>query len=287
VWRESPGIGAKDVPSTLDATLGGGEVTIVDLFGGSRVLRPIEGDAGLMPAHRIALSDLPIFVEGIDVGLVRFIAGVAIDPDFIPTSYGSQEIGLSMTNAFPTRAVVEYRIVEPGGVDPRTGERDRSWEITPWKGNTTLTPGQSVRLPTEIVIGPREPAGRRDFVIDMRIVAEKDYGWIRVRAPVRIGLGNVTMNLTYRLVPTLAGPDLILEVQVTNTGDETLTAELTAFAPESARQRSSITDLTPGHQTTRRFLYPGGAARIRGGRAEVSLTMPDTGQRLNAAIQVE
>ncbi|MDX9910389.1 MAG: hypothetical protein RBS39_01015 [Phycisphaerales bacterium] len=287
VWRESPGTGAHELPTSLRMTLGDGEVTLVDLFGGARVIPPTPGDPSLLPAHEIPLSDLPAFVEGIDVELVRFISGVRIDPDFVPTSGGTQQIELVVANPFNSRTLVEYRIVEPGGVNPETRERDRSWEIAPWKGNVSLAPGETTRIPTDVNIGPREPAGRRDFVIDMHVQADKDYGWVRVRTPVRLGLSNVTMNLTYRFVPTPEGPDLILEAQVSNTGDSSLTAELTAFAPGSSRQRSTITDLAPGHQTTRRFLYPGGAARIRGGRAEVSLILPDSTQRLNAATTVE
>ena len=81
--------------------------------------------------------------------------------------------------------------------------------------------------------------------------------------------------------------DLVVEAHATNKGASPATLELSAFAPGFPRSRASIADLPPGDTATRRFAFPGAAAKLRGERVVVGALDADTQSRVNRSIPIE
>ena len=81
--------------------------------------------------------------------------------------------------------------------------------------------------------------------------------------------------------------DLIVEAIVSNTGQSPLTLEMTAFAEGFPRNKASITGLSPGNQTIKRFIYQGAAGRLHGQRVVLSVFDPETKLRVNKSILIK
>ncbi len=282
-WRDS--VSSSD--AVLDAYLGSAPVLAVDLFGNEAPVptRPAgTTDAG---NHVVHLDEAPVFLEGVDVELARFVSTVRLDPSFVRPTLGEREHAIVVQNPWPELVTGRLAIVEPGGgVD----NRDSSWRVTPRRSEFSIVPGGSVRIPITVGFGPAEESGVKDFVLDFRLETRKDYGTLRVRTPLEIGLKSINLELTSRSAPNAGGPDLIVEAQVTNLGDQPLTAELTAYTPADtgfARSKASVSALPPGKSAVFRFPFVGGTEKLRGRSVIVAIQDVETGLRVNRAIKIE
>jgi hypothetical protein len=147
-------------------------------------------------------------------------------------------------------------------------------------------PGKKISLPISVAFGGLEEVGRRNFVFLMDIQADQRLKGVRVQVPVEIGLKNIKLELSASLTPSGAGPDVLVEAQLTNLGETALDLELTVFAPLQPRTSTTISGLLPGHQTVRRFVFPGAAGALKGQRVIVSLVDAEAGTRLNTSALV-
>jgi hypothetical protein len=123
-------------------------------------------------------------------------------------------------------------------------------------------------------------------VVNIDLVADKQYGTLTIRRAIEIGLSTASMELSY----SLRGPgaqDLVVEAAISNTGDEPLMMELTCFAPDLPRAKNMVADLVPGRQSVKRFVFSGQAANLRGKRIIVSAVTPEGGARLNKSILIQ
>lgn len=302
LWNES----ADGREAFLDAYLGAGELTLVDHFGNRTQLQKALGvevtgetvvgtgsDASVRPgAHtavstiRVAAKHTPVFIEGIDVELVRMIASVRLTPDFLPATTQRKDLTVEFFNPWPTAISGELTIIEPIGGGVSADGLDRSWKIVPRVMRFAVKPGETASLPVSVAFGGLEEAGRRDFVFSMDLAGEQLAKGIKIRTPAMIGLKHLKVDLSSSLYPTSNGPDAVIEVQVTNVGETPADLELTAFAPRRPRASATVGSLQPGQQVVRRFVFPGAAASLRGQRVLVSVTEPDGGSRLNSSVVV-
>jgi hypothetical protein len=302
LWNES----AESRDAVLDAYLGAGELTLVDHFGNRKLLQQALGvevtagetvvggtEGASKPGQqtdvstiRVPATSTPVFVEGIDVELVRMIASVRITPDFLPATTQRMDLTIEFFNPWTTAISGEITIVEPIGGGISADGLDRSWKIVPRVMRFSVRPGEQASLPVSVAFGGLEEAGRRDFVFSMDLAGEQLAKGIKIRTPAMIGLKHLKVDLSSALFPTTNGPDVVVEVQVTNVGETPLDLELTAFAPKRPRASSTVGSLPPGQQALRRFVFPGAAASLRGQRVLVSVTEPDGGSRLNSSVVV-
>lgn len=280
VWRES----AAPESSVLTGVLSTGRVRVMDVFGNERSVQPSPPGEGLRPAHRIRATDLPVFVEGIDLELVRFLAGVRIEPGLVPSRHQEHDAVLVLSNPWPAPISGRFYIAAPGEAGEGRSAGDRRWRVSPRNGRFSIPSGERARVPLGIAFSTAEEAGVKEFLVDVELRGARDYGVVQARARVELGLEHLELQLDRRYS---RGGDLIIEATVGNTGDEQVSLDLVAFAPGLPRDRRSIVDLPPGTSTVRRFAFPGMAEALRGERVFVSLSDPADRARLNRSIRVE
>lgn len=281
-WRES----AAPEDAVLAATLGSEPVTVYDLFGNASILEPTPADDGARLEHRLRLSAEPVFIEDINTELVLFLASIALEPPQIQSTTGEHEHAVVLHNPWPMPIAGRVVVTDPGGYDPATQARDRSWAITPRSMAFDLAAGESVRIPLMISFSRSNEAGLKSFVFDVQLVADQPYGWVRARTFAELTWNDVWLDLTYRVPPGGADGDLIIEATVTNTGEMPRAVEAIAIAPGMPRVRSSIGTLEPGQSVVRRFPFPDAAKSLAGKRVSVSLFEPDGPGWLTNGIDV-
>jgi hypothetical protein len=291
-WQTQPGA----ANTTLEAYLADGPVTIVDLWGNSGQVRPVaagaagspEGRARTPVVHRIPISADPVFIEGVDVGLSRLVASFSLDPAFIACTPEEHEIALCLSNPWPQRVDGRITILEPGGLSsPDPAKRDRTWRIAPRSSAFSIPPGQSVRLPITMAFSGVEEAGPKEFIAELELSGQHDYAPVRLRTTIDVRLEQLDLDLTYRFSPDPTGPDLVVEAQVTNKAQAPATVELAGFGQGYPRSKASISDLATGEGATRRFVFPGGASRLRGKSVSVSVQDTDSQARITRSIVIE
>lgn len=271
---------------TLDLYLGADEVTRCDVFM-NRTPIAASGSSEEDPirTHRVALGTTPVFIENVDVGLVSLAASLRMEPPFIPATNESHERTLVLRNPFDTPVSVRYFIARPG-MDEE-GNRDRSWSITPRSGVVQIPPRAEGRVPITVVPSYAEEAGAKQFVVDAQVTADRAYGWVRLSTLAELGLPGLKVDVGAVPSPGPGGPDIVVDVHIANVGEEPLTLDVAAFAPDMPRQRSSVSDLPPGASALRRFVLPNGVRTIGQERIIVSVTDTATGGRLNTGVSIE
>lgn len=285
-WNRGGAIVAwNDSATPEDAVLrlhpGEGAPAVLDLFGNAK---PAETDPASPGGIRVALSGSPVFLEGIDVDLARLQASLRLEPPMLRSDSQRQDARIVFENPWGVQLSGQITILEPGGFDAATGTRDRSWKILPRTQRFVLGPGERAGLPIAVGFSAIEETGSRDFVFELTASAAREYGPLRVRTPVALGLEELGLQVSCAADPTPEGPDIVVEAQVTNLSAQSMNLEVTAFAPSQPRARSVVGELAPGDSVLRRFVFRGAASTLKGQRIVVSLSNPETGARLNRGV---
>lgn len=273
VWNES----SED--TSFRAYLGEGPLRVVDVFGNSKPL-PQHVDDRRRPGADVPVGNDPVFIEGIDIDLVRCLASIMIDPPTLESGGDQQDLALVVNNPWPVTLSGRFAILEPGGFD--TGHKDRSWRISPRGGSFTVQPGKTERIPVSVAFSASEEAGEKPFVLDMQLAAERTYASIEITRPVELGLKGLKVSVS--AVQADATGETHVDIRVANTGSETRSLDLTVFAPDLPRNKGVMPDLGPGRQTTKRFVFK--SADLRGKRVLVSVEDPDASLRVTRSTVV-
>jgi hypothetical protein len=276
-WNES----AWPEDAVLEAPLGGSKITVIDLEGNVRSVEPLAGlSSASFPVHRVPLSQSPIFIDGIDLEWCRFLAAMRLDPPTLETTGRTQERVIEIRNTWPVSATGRITLIEPG---TREGEeRNRAWRITPRVLRFQAQPGETLRLPLAITVSPGEEVGRRDFVFEVEVQAQRAYGPAIVARTMELGARDAAVDAAARI----EGNDVVVEVVVTNTGEQVLAPRLTAHAPDAPRVKASIPAIPPGQRAVRQLRFQGEARRLRGQRIAVALDDPGTSVRVLRSVVV-
>lgn len=283
VWSEPDA----RTPEVLRLLLGVDDLTLVDIYGNASDLpRKLIGELEL-PTHEVPVGSSPVFVEGVDAGLVRFTHALQLEPGLLSARNGGGRHTVVLQNPWPVPVRGELYIVEPGGFSNPNDGIDRSWQIGPRVIPFALAPNERGVYPIDISFSPFEEAGPRDFVFDVELTADREYGTIRIHRPVEIGAPGLRMRVSYRLGPGVGGPHVYVDADVINTGPEPLTFRLTAQASGFPRDSASITALSPSQTARRTFVFPDAAEKLSGLSVYVSLSVPDSDIRLNGSVQID
>ncbi len=294
-WNES----APDDAAALRAYVGPGPVTIVDLFGNvgpaeqDAVSRPMrrasDDEAGgpkspsRQPGIRVPLTPEPVFIEGVDAKLVKFLSSVRIDPPLLKPTNETHEHAIVFSNPWTTPLDVKSFVASPGGYETPDGTRDRRWRITPRAGRAVVQPGEEGRIPLTVAFAASEEAGLKTFDLDLEITADHDYGSIRTSALVELGLPEIMLELA----AIRDGRDVVIEARVTNRGSHPMDLDLTATAPDQPRAKAPVSQLPPGREAVRRFPYARSFESMQGRRVSVAVLEPETGARIVRSVMVE
>jgi len=260
--------------------LGDAAIRVTDIDG-NVTAAPSAAATGARPAGvRVPVGPGPVFIEGVDVPLCRFVSSLAILPPTLESTSREQEREIELENPWPQAIRGVVTILEPGGLD--AGERERGWRIVPRASRFALDAGARTRLPVSIGFSAAEEAGPKPFVFEIQLQADITYPPIEVRREVELGLRGLRLDLT----AALAGDDVIVEANIGNTGDETMNLNLTAFAPDSPRVKALVNNLPVGNHTVKRFTFAGKRAELVGRRVVVSVQNAETGARLSRSVMI-
>ena len=270
----------------IGGCVGAGPLRLVDVYGNTQAVA-LENREGGVPSVRIAVSDAPVFIEGIDVSLALFIASFRLEPEFLESSGETLDREMVIENPWTTGITGRVTVLEPGGFV--TGRKDRSWRITPRATPFAIPAGGVERLPLKVSFGPVEEAGPKDFIVEIELSADRPYGTLELHRTVEVGLTQIRLDLAYSVRSGVGGAsdDIVVEASVVNTGRGTLTLEMTSFAPDLPRTKASVSGLAPGNQETKRFVYAGAAPTLRGKRVVLSVMDPESGARLTKSILIQ
>ncbi len=138
------------------------------------------------------------------------------------------------------------------------------------------------RLPVSIGFGSSEEAGAKAFIMELVVQADQTYPPIEIRRDVRLGMADLRLDLSYYV----RGDDLFLEAGVANHGSDSISLQMTAFAPDLPRTKAQVNDLSAGDRTIKRFAFAGELSRLRGQRIVVTIQNPETSARISRSILI-
>lgn len=239
LWREH----TSTDDAILEAYLGPGQINIVDLDGNRT---PVHAD----PTHTIPVTTRMTFVEGIDADLLLFLASLALEPDFLPAQKTDHQCAITLHNPWDVPLTGSITITSPGGFRP-DGTRDRNWRITAPTFAFAVSPGQTHSLPIDISFSAFEVAGPKHLEFDLNISTSVSYPTTRVSLPFEVGIGYLDVDLVAR-----ASDDaVVIEAIVANHGEGPLSLDVALAAVGLPRKNARITQLQPGKQVRRSFVY--------------------------------
>lgn len=239
LWREHTTV---ENP-ILEAYLGPGTIEIVDLDGNRT---PVHAD----PMHTVPITIRPTFVEGADADLLLFLASLSLEPDFLPAQKTDHSCAITLHNPWDVPLTGSITIVSPGGFRP-DGTRDRNWRITAPTFAFIVPPGQTHLLPIDISFSAFEEAGPKHLEFDLNISTAVSYPTTRVSLPFEVGISYLAVDLVAR-----ASDDaVVIEAIVANHGQDALTLDVALAAVGLPRKSARITQLQPGKQVRRSFVY--------------------------------
>lgn len=263
---------ADEEDAVIRARLAESAVEVVDVFGNGSMLYP---DSGV---HDLQLSETPLFVEGVNVPLLLFRAAFRIEPDFLPAQATLHAAELELTNPWPVAISGRLRLVEPS-----------EWRIEPRVVSFEIPAGETRRIPVDIAFGVGEEAGVQRVVADAVIDADKRYDNVRLTATLEVGLTTTQLTPSYAIIPNAQGEftDVAVTLSIRNNGDEPITLQAFALAPGFAREQAPVSNLEAGQTAIRRFVFRGGAIRLKGQRIRVGLIEVTGAGRLNKSLVIE
>ncbi|HBS28158.1 MAG TPA: hypothetical protein DEB06_01615 [Phycisphaerales bacterium] len=253
--------------------LGGGEVAARDIFGNARTLTP-GSDGG----YTVPLTDMPVIIEGIDVQLARFRAGLRFEPRFVPARAEKHRIDLIVENPWGVGISGRLRISKP-----------EDWDISPRVVSLSIGPERTARIPLELSFNLGEEAGLQRVLAEVELVAERRYPLQELPLDLEIGLPSVELLPSLRYERDSAGnpSDVVVLVRIINRSEKPITLEAFAQAPGYKNFFLPVSQLEPAGSTVRVFRFENGATRLRGRSVRVGVKEQDGTGRLNKTITVE
>ncbi len=271
-WNES----SDRDKATLAFLAGDSPLTVVDAFGNRTKLSQSQERT-----QRITVGEIPVFIEGIDPYVARFISEFRIDQPFIEAISAIHERELILHNPWPTSLEVHYQLRPPRHGEP--GE----WDVSP-RGTERLfiAPGKTERVPVSLRFSPGEMAGRQEMEVVFRLRTDRDYPPLVLKRPLEIGLSDLELTPDFILMPAASGPDVSIVAMLTNTGSTPRTLRMEVRAPGQPSQVVHISNLEPGGTTRRQFYFPDAAAALSGKAVMIKVEDNDSPVYLRKAVVI-
>lgn len=270
-WCE--GVGCEAVS---DIQLAEGPVQVTDIFGNEHT-EPLSRHG-----HYVRLSELPVFIEDINVGLVRFRGGFTLEPSFIPAEHRLHEHQIVLRNPWDIAISGTIRLPEW-----RHDEESPGWHISPRSLDFAIAPKDEVRLPVQILVDRSVLAGPRRLDATIHLQADAPYQLV-MHTDIKIGLRDIDVSSSWRVARNVetGEDDLIVTLYVTNKGTRTMNLDAFLMAPDVRQQRRMISGLQPREMAIRMFQVEQGAALLSGQRIRVGVTERDGVARLTEELDI-
>ncbi len=245
-------------------------LTIFDIFGNSQTAYlTAEG-------HEFTLTPMPIIIEDVSLDLVRFRDSFALDPGFLPAENRAHEHELLLHNPWPVPISGTLRLHEQDDL-----------RIAPRQHDFLIRPGETGRMPVQIVLDRGILAGTRHLKADIRLQADGQYD-LSVSAEFEVGLEDLEFTATWRTALNVetGEEDLIVTQYVTNRSERLMNVELFVVAPEFSQMRRIVSGLEPGDLAIRSFRLPDGAAVLAGRAMRIGVSERGGVARLNQLLSI-
>lgn len=264
----------RDRPGTLDLSgfLGDGAIVATDLFGNSFAVSRDPSDQ----RHRIEIGESPVFIEGIDLALVRFRAAMRLDPDFLEARAQRHTVSMHLENTFEGPIAGRIRLTAPDG-----------WTISPRVIPFALPMRGTTKIPLDVTFGPGESAGAHRIMTEVELDADRPYPMLRMPLTLEIGLESLDVRPSYRWAEGANGSrDLLVSVMVTNRGDAPVTLRVLLKGQGVRTENAAISQLPAGASTIKRFRIEENAESLRGGSIGLSVREADGTGRVNQRLEI-
>jgi hypothetical protein len=257
-------------PSYLRAQLAGGPVEVIDAFGNSTRISP-DGDTHIVP-----LTELPVFIRGVNLELVQFRGSLSITPEFIPAAARVNEHTIVLRNPWPIAVSGTIRLID-----------DDQWQLMPSSQNFVMPPNGEARLPLNIIPHRSITAGRKIISADVTLTADRAYA-MRAQIHVDVGLKNIELAAAWSAVRNAetGRDDLLITNVVTNKGEGPMNLDVCLVAPGVSQSRRTIARLGGGETAVRTFRVPDGIALLAGKSIRVGVEERDGVARLNRILDI-
>jgi len=245
-------------------------VDVYDLFGNVQTIAFRDG------THKIDVTPSPIFVEGINLPLVQFRGGFALDPPLVPSENRTHRHEIVLHNPWDVQLSGTLVLQEKA-----------NWRMTPRSHDFTIEANGTARLPVEIILDRSVPTGASTLHADVLLQADGNYR-VSLWTEVEVGLSSMDFALTWsvRENADTGQEDLIITQFITNTGSEPLFADAFLFAPGVQQQRRLIAGLEPGEVAVRTFVVPDGIQQLAGQIVRVTVASRSGPGRLNRELHI-
>ncbi|MGI9014102.1 MAG: hypothetical protein ACR2GY_07620 [Phycisphaerales bacterium] len=258
------------VGAVLDAQLSNGPLTVTDLAGNLATI-PLTN-----MRHQIPLTDQPVIIRGIDPYLARFRQGFAIEPAFAEAVQREHVHTVRVPNPWPMSISGTVKFRSPSG-----------WQFGPRRLRFSIPAGGEVEIPFTLAFSRMEVAGIRRIVSDVEFEADRPYTF-RIASDFELGLDELDLNASWRMARALDESlnDIVIAVNVANTGQRAMQLEAYVLAPGYPRMRRVIARLEPGESTVKTFSLANGASNLRGQTILVGIGEVESTARLNQRIEI-
>ena len=259
-----------DPPRIARLVLADHPVRTVDPFGNARVI-PL--DDGL---HELPVTQMPLFVQGIDLHLAQFRAAFALDPPFVPATYSLHEHDLVLHNSWDHTIAGDLRLLDTAGC-----------RITPRRQEFIIRPHQDLRLPVNVIFDRGVVAGPKRIDAEIRLESVR-CAPLHVYADIEVGWRNIELTASWHLArdASTGHRDLIISQYIRNRGDHTVNLEAFLRAPGVRQNRRPIPALQPDTTVVRNFHIPRGATLLAGKTIRLGVAERDGAAQLNHLLNI-
>lgn len=257
-------------PAFLDMLLADGPVTVVDAFGNTTVVPESGG------RHHIAISETPVIIEGIDLNLALFRAGIALEPQSIPSAHRLHEVELVLQNPWDISVSGVIRV-----------DHDADWHMNPRVNAFTIRPGGETRLPVDLIFDRNVLSSRKAISATVTLQSDRLYEF-HVRCTFEVGTDELHVSARWQIEPTEDGgpADLVITMYVTNRGQSAVTVSAFMHAPGMAPRVRPLGRVGAGDTATQMFRIPGGGESLAGADIRYGVKEVDGATRVNRVLHI-
>lgn len=223
----------------------GENVQRVDLWGRHSPL-PVETIDGIRQ-QVIEVGPEPVFLSGINVGIVRWCMGFEFAQTTLESVFGrEQPVAYRFRNTFDTAVSGEMTLTSP-----------TLWDAPPTPQRFRLTAGEERKESFPLLLKADADSGPQKVRIDFTVMADDEIRFSIYRT-LTVGLDEITVELDTHLEQT---GELIVKAHVTNHTTRPVMFRATVFAPERRRQQQVLAVPAP-ERVTALYRFPDGKALL-------------------------